>query len=93
MVMFEYEGYKYQPWPDVEPDNCKIFHEVITPEGKEIYIDWTPYQHPTEQEFQWWIRLGRPGRYKGGNLDHDSFKELMKSSALYWALLEASKPD
>ena len=58
----EYKGYKYQPEEDIEPDNIKIFHDVITPEGERISLGFSPYSVPTKESFEKWIDLGCPKR-------------------------------
>lgn len=62
-----YKGYRYEPWDDVEPGECiKIWHEVVTPDGKRISMDWSPYYTPEMSDFQLWIDLGCPNRYDQG---------------------------
>lgn len=59
-----YKGFRYEPFEDVEPEECiKIFHEVVTPEGKRTYMDWSPYSTPSPADFQLWIDLGCPDRF------------------------------
>ena len=58
----EYKGYIYQPEEDVEPDNIKIFHDVITPEGNRISLGFSPYDIPTKENFARWVDLGCPKR-------------------------------
>ena len=66
---YEYKGFQYLPWEDHEDDNVKIFHDVATPAGRTIHMDWSPYDTPSEAEFQLWIDLGLPGRISQGPLD------------------------
>lgn len=67
----EYNGYRHQFEVDREDDNIKIFHSVITPEGKEVSMDWSPYYMPTDEEFQMWVDLGCPRRITSGPLNRD----------------------
>jgi len=63
---YEYKGFKYQPVHDEEPgENIKIFHDVVTPDGKTIQFSISPYVEPTEELFQKWIDVGQPGRVSG----------------------------
>lgn len=66
---FEYKGYTYQPEYVVEADgdNAKIWHEIITPEGKRKSADFTPYSYMTEEDFTSFIDLGMPGRMSPKN--------------------------
>lgn len=77
--MYNYKGYTYEPWKEVEPEECiKIFHDVKTPDGNQTYIDWTPYKYLTEVEFQQWIDVGMPTCDKNpnfGNFNHNDWKD------------------
>lgn len=79
---YEYNGYLYGQYHDVEfdgdgrPENVKIWHEVKSPDGKDISMDWSPYDTPTYEQFALWVELGCPDRFAlrdaGGPLDaHD----------------------
>ena len=53
---WEYKGFKYQPWEDVEPDNRKWFHDVYY-DGKEVdmpgwFRNISPYRQVNEDEFK-----------------------------------------
>jgi hypothetical protein len=61
-VVYEYKGYKYKPDDDVEEDNVKRFHDVITPTGERTYIPFSPYSTPSRTSFERWIDLGMPKR-------------------------------
>lgn len=65
-VVFEYKGYKYMPEDDIEEDNVKRFHDVVTPTGERIYVPLGPYNKLTETNFQRWIDLGMPKRGEMG---------------------------
>lgn len=73
---FEYKGYVYGYWHDVEEDNIKCFHEVKTPEGETISMPVGPYGGVNETMFQRWIEMGMPTRKDiGGHYlpDHDAY--------------------
>lgn len=75
---YEYKGYVYGYWDDVEEDNIKRFHEVKTPEGKIIFMAFGPYGTPSKQCFQRWIDMGMPSRQEiGGHYekDHEAYYE------------------
>lgn len=77
----EYNGYVLTPYEDVEPEeNIKIIHDVRTPDGKEVVMDWSPYSMPTQEEFALWVELGMPFRTDlrdaGGPLDGQDLIEL-----------------
>ena len=61
-VIFEYKGYKYMPEDDVEEDNVKRFHTVITPTGEPTYIPYSPYGSPSKINFERWVDLDFPKR-------------------------------
>ena len=67
---FEYKGYRYQPYEDVEPEeNVKIIHFVastVEQDFKPVIFDWSPYSTPTEDDFRLWIDLGLPERITEG---------------------------
>ena len=71
-----YKGFIYQPWVDIEPDNMKIFHDVVTPEGKTVDFDWSPYSTPTAEQFALWIDLGCPDRIGCGPLRDEDLKKI-----------------
>ena len=66
--MYNHEGYIYDPWNEVQPEeNIKIFHDIKTPNGETISVDWTPYETMTEFEFREWIEFGMPTRTDNDN--------------------------
>jgi hypothetical protein len=71
-----YKGFVYQPWVEYDSDNMKIFHDVVTPEGKTIDFDWSPYSTPTAEQFSLWIDLGCPGRVGIGPLRDEDLKKI-----------------
>jgi hypothetical protein len=58
--MIQHKGFIYQPWEDIEEDNIKTFHDVLTPTGETISIPLSPYAHPTQLHFEKWVELGCP---------------------------------
>jgi hypothetical protein len=64
----QYKDFVYQPWVEVEPDNRKIFHDVVAPDGEIIDMDWSPYSTPHAEQFAQWIDLGCPKRIGSGPL-------------------------
>ena len=62
-MKYEYKGFTYSQSLDIEPyEVTKIFHEVKTPDGRVIYMDWSSYSTPTKNDFELWIELGLPDR-------------------------------
>ena len=64
-MKYEYKGHTYQAdWePEYDGDTAKIYHMVkVEGQDREIHMDFTPYDFPTEKEFQMWIDMGKPGR-------------------------------
>ena len=57
-----YKGFTYSQELDYEPDNVKIFHEVKTPNGKIVHMDWSSYSTPTQNDFELYVDLGLPDR-------------------------------
>ena len=45
-----------------DEDTDKTRHYVFDPDGKEYFMDWSPYSNPTEKVVQMWIQLGMPNR-------------------------------
>jgi len=78
---YEYKGYRYEPWEDIEPEECiKIFHDVKSPDGERLSIDWSPYNNISEEQFQEWIDTGMPNRETVdsiGAFDSNSWDEWM----------------
>lgn len=78
---FQYKGWIYCPESDVEPDNVKIFHNVITPDKRRISFDWSPYCVPSLGEFSLWVDLGCPDRTGGSPLNLEDLKKIRASQA------------
>jgi hypothetical protein len=59
----EYKGFIYSQELDIEPNEvAKIFHNIRTPEGRTIYMDWSSYSTPSQNDFELYIDLGLPDR-------------------------------
>lgn len=72
---YAYKGYKYFPSEELEDDNVKIWHDVLTPDGQKTEMGWSPYSIPTEADFRLWIDLGCPKR-GAVSLDHEALAKL-----------------
>lgn len=63
-INYQYKGYTYRPYDDVEPDNIKTWHIVVHDkfdvEVGEIPL--SPYSNPSEECFRAWIDSGLPSR-------------------------------
>lgn len=77
-----YKGHTCKIEIDVErdergvPENSKAYHTVITPEGKELYPDISPYD--TDQStVNMWIDAGYPPHQNGRNHDKKSLQALL----------------
>ena len=82
-IDFEYKGFTVTSEYEIEHDrdNAKIFYTCKDPQGNEISFDWTPYSYPTEQDFQTWVDLGRPGRVGCGPLRSETLIEIAKEQS------------
>ena len=80
---FEVDGYKYVPEIDDEGDVTKIYHYVITPEGKEMQVDWSSYKHMTPDDLKLWLKLGMPKRVGTGPLDSDDLRNIANQKNMY----------
>lgn len=60
----QYKGVTYTPWIDSDSEGfkCKIFHDVVCPDGKTSTMDWSPYSSPSPEMFALWVDLGMPNR-------------------------------
>jgi hypothetical protein len=62
---FTYKGYTFNPDLEIGDDEAYLYHDVTTPSGQTIMIDWTGYgttSSMTEYDFCLWVDLGRPRR-------------------------------
>lgn len=81
---YEYKGYAYKPYEDVEPEeNIKIFH-YVEKDGKEVAsLDWTPYAFLTLDQFRLFVDAGFPDRFKvrefGGPLSEDELYQIRQN--------------
>jgi hypothetical protein len=58
-----YKGFTYSQELDCEPNEVtKIYHNVTTPDGRTVHLDWSPYSTPTKNDFELWVDLGLPDR-------------------------------
>src|SRR6056300_1235843 len=71
----EVMGHKYMPDEDREDDNVKIWHTIVTPQGKTVDADFTPYSYMDKEDLKLFIKLGYPKRITAGPLDK---KDLQK---------------
>lgn len=81
----EYKGYRYEQETDYEDDNIKLWHTAITPTGERLSIPFSPYMHPTAEDFAAWVDLGCPSRDQvqpvtGGNILRSSDLERLKGA-------------
>lgn len=56
-----YKGYSYDSELLIEDDNTKILHYAIK-DGHSIWMDWSPYDIPRQNDWEKWIDLGMPDR-------------------------------
>jgi len=76
-----YKGWTYSSYEEDYDDVVKLSH-VATKDGKEVSMDWSPYNKPTDEEFKLWVDLGMPTRkaVNGiGPLDKDDLLALAKT--------------
>ena len=67
-VRMEYKGYTYDPWEDVEPNEClKTFHDVRCPDGTRTHMHVSPYGYVSTELFEAWIDAGLPARRAAPN--------------------------
>lgn len=77
----DYKGWAYDSEVEEYDDNRKLFHYAVK-DGKQVDIDWSPYNKPTDDEFKLWIDLGMPTRKDVGSigpLDKDDLMTLAKT--------------
>jgi len=90
--VYSYKGYNYCPEDDVEEDNVKRFHFVVT-DGIHTHsrsVPLSPYSSLSEGQFQRWIDMGRPTREQmGGHQieDHNHYWRKLFDEALDKILL------
>ena len=68
-IEWEYKGYKCLIEFDVEEDNVKAFHSVITPKGEDVGLILSPYdskKETVENEVDYHIKNGKFKEHKNG---------------------------
>ena len=78
----EVMGHKYMPDEDREDDNVKIWHTIITPQGKTIDADFTPYSYMDKEDLKLYIKLKYPKRITAGPLDKEDLQKLAQTHGL-----------
>jgi hypothetical protein len=76
-----YKGWEYSTDIIDYDDNRKISH-TAKKDGKEVSIDWSPYNYMSDEEFKTWIDLDMPTRKDVdsiGPLSSDDLASLMKT--------------
>lgn len=73
---FKVDGWTYISDIEDEDDNRKIFHTAISPEGKRVDLDFSPYRKMDPTTFKLWIKLGTPGRQDSGPLDREQLEKM-----------------
>jgi hypothetical protein len=73
---FKVDGWTYISDVDEEEDNRKIFHTAISPEGKRVDMDFSPYDRMDPTTFKLWLKLDRPGRQHSGPLDKEQIEKM-----------------
>ena len=92
-----YKGWEYETDIIDYDDNRKINH-TAKKDGKEVSIDWSPYNYMSDEEFKTWVDLDMPDRKAVdsiGPLSSDDLASLMKTKLGTKARLaqEAKKED
>ena len=70
----EVMGHKYIPDIEDEDDNRKIWHKIVTPQGKTIDVDFTPYEYMDQEDIEHYIKLGYPSRRGISPLDKEDLR-------------------
>jgi len=73
---FKVDGWTYISDVDEEEDNRKIFHTAVSPEGKRVDMDFSPYDRMDPTTFKLWLKLDRPGRQNTGPLDKQQIEKM-----------------
>ena len=77
----DYKGWSYSTYDEDYDDVIKKSH-VATKDGKEVSIDWSPYNKMTDEQFKTWVDLGMPTRKDVnsiGPLSPEDLEQLMKT--------------
>ena len=64
--IYNIDGYIYRQHELPEEDVVKLWHYMVTPEGEEVYIDYSPYQELDKDEF-----AARVAAYRKGTMDKE----------------------
>ena len=71
-------GHKYMPDVDEDDDVRKIWHTIVTPQGKTIDADFTPYSYMDKEDLTLYIKLKYPRRKDLGMIGPLDKKDLQK---------------
>lgn len=52
---WEYKGFRYEWWDEFDDGNMKRWHDCVSPEGERLPINWSPYRHGSQEEFEAWV--------------------------------------
>ena len=82
---YEYKGYRYSLDPIDDEGWSRFWHEVITPEGKVISMEWNTAGIPSEETFQFWVDNGMPRPAPGYSFQNlNEIKEAIKMGSRFW---------
>ena len=76
-----YKGWEYSSYDEDYGDVMKKSH-VAKKDGKEVSIDWSPYDKMSDEQFKAWVDLGMPTRKDVksiGPLSPEDLEQLMKT--------------
>ena len=76
-----YKGWEYSSYDEDYGDVMKKSH-VAKKDGKEVSIDWSPYDKMSDEQFKTWVDLGMPTRKDVnsiGPLSPEDLEQLMKT--------------
>jgi len=71
-------GHKYMPDIEEYDDNRKIWHTIVTPQGKTIDADFTPYSYMDKEDLTLYIKLKYPRRKDLGMIGPLDKEDLQK---------------
>jgi hypothetical protein len=72
----EVMGHKYMPDLEDYDDNRKIWHTIVTPQGKTVDADFTPYSYMDKEDLKLYIKLGYPKRQGAGPLNKEDLQKM-----------------
>lgn len=75
----EVMGHKYMPDIEDYDDNRKIWHTIVTPQGKTVDADFTPYSYMDKEDLKLFIKLGYPKRQGAGPLNKEDLQKMAQS--------------